>query len=124
MTGHVEGTGEKRNAYRVFFRNLKDKDKFRGLFLDWGRVFNLIRNKYDRRGKNRFAWLRIVGGRFEEDSKDLLHKMEGWRWGGNSCLTQELLAYRDSLCSMQLLTNSFNNLIIKIILLWDYTRFS
>lgn len=40
-------------------------------------MFNLITNKQDRRGKSRFAWLRIVGGHFEEDSKDLLHKMEG-----------------------------------------------
>jgi len=45
LTGHVEGTGEKRSAYRIFFRNLKDKDKLRGLFLDWKRVFNLITNK-------------------------------------------------------------------------------
>jgi len=42
-----------------------------------------------------------VGGHFEEDSKDLLHKMEG---GRNSRLIQELLAYRGSLCSMELLT--------------------
>lgn len=64
-------------------------------------MFNLITNKQDRRGKSRFAWLRIVGGHFEEDSKDLLHKMEG---GRNSRLIQELLAYRGSLCSMELLT--------------------
>jgi hypothetical protein len=45
LAGRMEGTGEKRNAYRVFFQNLKDKERLRGLFLDWRTVLNLITNK-------------------------------------------------------------------------------